>query len=209
MRQYLLGVVACLTSTTLLAATPSLPAFRAGAATSDLTPPLGAAIIGGFLPFPSTNIHDELRARCLVLDDGRTKLALVVLDLLGIGRVSEPRDVGGPRSGANHRASPAHGRADCLGQAAAGQAGPQAGQNRPAVHLRPTHGGHGRQRGVGGGAAASAADRPGVHRHDAQRAVCRRTDQNNRCRPCCATRAPLCPRRRRGCFRRCLRSCDC
>jgi hypothetical protein len=83
-RQCLFGIVACFISTTLLAATPSAPAFRAGAATSNITPALGSAIIGGFLPIPATNVHDELHARCLVLDDGKTKLALVVLDLLGI-----------------------------------------------------------------------------------------------------------------------------
>jgi hypothetical protein len=31
-------------------------------------------------------VHDELHARCLVLDDGKTKLALVVCDLLGLHR---------------------------------------------------------------------------------------------------------------------------
>jgi hypothetical protein len=31
-------------------------------------------------------VHDELLARCLVLDDGKTKLALVVCDLLGLHR---------------------------------------------------------------------------------------------------------------------------
>lgn len=82
MRRYLLGIVACFLSTTLLAA--DAPTFRAGAATSNITPALGSAIIGGFLPFPATNVHDELHARCLVLDDGKTKLALVVVDLLGI-----------------------------------------------------------------------------------------------------------------------------
>ena len=86
MRQYLLGVVACLMSTAVLAATPPPTGFRAGAATSNITPPLGSSIVGGFLPFPATNIHDELHARCLVLDDGHTKLALVVLDLLLIDR---------------------------------------------------------------------------------------------------------------------------
>ena len=84
MRRYLLGIVACFLSTTLLAADPPAPTFRAGAATSNITPALGSAIIGGFLPFPATNVHDELHARCLVLDDGKTKLALVVVDLLGI-----------------------------------------------------------------------------------------------------------------------------
>ncbi|MDY0170024.1 MAG: neutral/alkaline non-lysosomal ceramidase N-terminal domain-containing protein [Thermoguttaceae bacterium] len=83
MRRYLLGIVACFLSTTLLAAEPPAPTFRAGAATSNITPALGSAIIGGFLPFPATNVHDELHARCLVLDDGKTKLALVVVDLLG------------------------------------------------------------------------------------------------------------------------------
>jgi hypothetical protein len=60
--------------------------LQAGAATSNITPPLGKDIIGGFQPFPSKHIHDELHARCLVLDDGRTRLALVVCDLLGIHR---------------------------------------------------------------------------------------------------------------------------
>jgi hypothetical protein len=60
--------------------------FRAGAATSNITPDLGGDIIGGFAPFPARHIHDELHARCLVLDDGTTKLALVVCDLLGIHR---------------------------------------------------------------------------------------------------------------------------
>ncbi|MEQ1858670.1 MAG: hypothetical protein ABMA13_01900 [Chthoniobacteraceae bacterium] len=57
--------------------------FRAGAATSNITPPLGGEIIGGFHPFPSKHVHDDLHARCLVLDDGATKVAIVVLDLLG------------------------------------------------------------------------------------------------------------------------------
>lgn len=60
--------------------------FRAGAATSNITPPLGNPIVGGFAPFPATHVHDELHARCLVLDDGNTKLVLVVCDLLGIDR---------------------------------------------------------------------------------------------------------------------------
>lgn len=64
----------------------SPPALRAGAATSNITPELGDLIVGGFLPFPSTHVHDELHARCLVLDDGKSKLALVVCDLLGLHR---------------------------------------------------------------------------------------------------------------------------
>lgn len=61
--------------------------LQAGAATSNITPEIGGEIIGGFVPYPSKHIHDELHARCLVLDDGKTKLALVVCDLLGIHRI--------------------------------------------------------------------------------------------------------------------------
>ncbi len=60
--------------------------FRAGASTSNITPPLGENIIGGWEPFPATNVHDELHARCLVLDDGTNKIAIVICDLLGIPR---------------------------------------------------------------------------------------------------------------------------
>ena len=65
---------------------PPKAALLAGAATSNITPEIGGDIIGGFLPFPSKHIHDELHARCLVLDDGKQKLALVVCDLLGLHR---------------------------------------------------------------------------------------------------------------------------
>jgi len=57
--------------------------LRAGAATSNITPNIAGAIVGGFSPFPSTHIHDELHARCLVLDNGEKKMAIVVCDLLG------------------------------------------------------------------------------------------------------------------------------
>lgn len=58
--------------------------FRAGAATSNITPPLGESIVGGWKPIPATNVHDELHARCLVLDDGEVKLAIVLCDNVGI-----------------------------------------------------------------------------------------------------------------------------
>jgi len=60
--------------------------LRAGAATSVITPAIGGDIVGGFQPIPSTHIHDELHARCLVLDDGSNRVALVVCDLLGLHR---------------------------------------------------------------------------------------------------------------------------
>lgn len=69
-----------------VAADPPKAPLLAGAATSNITPEIGGDIIGGFLPFPSTHIHDDLHARCLVLDDGKSRLALVVCDLLGLHR---------------------------------------------------------------------------------------------------------------------------
>ncbi len=60
--------------------------LRAGAAAANITPPLGQRIIGGWSPIPATHVHDELHARCLVLDDGKTRVALVVCDNLGIAR---------------------------------------------------------------------------------------------------------------------------
>lgn len=60
--------------------------FRAGAATSNITPPLGVPIVGNFTEPPATHVHDELHARCLVLDDGRMRLAIVVCDNVGIVR---------------------------------------------------------------------------------------------------------------------------
>ena len=60
--------------------------FQAGAASSNVTPPLDERIVGGWNSPPATHIHDELYARCLVLDDGRTKLVLVLVDSLGVAR---------------------------------------------------------------------------------------------------------------------------
>lgn len=60
--------------------------FRAGAAASNITPPLGQSIVGGWKPMPATHIHDELHAKCLVLDDGKTQLAIVLCDNVGIPR---------------------------------------------------------------------------------------------------------------------------
>lgn len=62
--------------------------FRAGAATSNITPSLGSDLIGGFNPRGSTHIHDDLHVRCLALDDGETKLAIALVD-----NVQFPREI--------------------------------------------------------------------------------------------------------------------
>ena len=71
----------------LFATTDAVAApLRAGTAASNITPPLGELIVGGWKPIPATNIHDELHARCLVLNDGETNLAIVLCDNVGIPR---------------------------------------------------------------------------------------------------------------------------
>ena len=54
--------------------------FRAGAAASNVTPWLGLSINGNMQDVTVSHVHDELHARCLVLDDGTNRLALAVVD---------------------------------------------------------------------------------------------------------------------------------
>lgn len=60
--------------------------LRAGAAASNITPMLDGNIVGGWSSPKATYIHDELLARCLVLDDGAVRIVLVVADNLGLAR---------------------------------------------------------------------------------------------------------------------------
>jgi len=54
--------------------------LRAGAAASNITPPLGISLNGNMQDKAAAHVHDELRARCLVLDDGRERIGFVVVD---------------------------------------------------------------------------------------------------------------------------------
>ena len=57
------------------------PAFRAGAAAIDITPPMRPVRIAGYmLERTATTISDPLFVRALVLDDGATRIALVIVD---------------------------------------------------------------------------------------------------------------------------------
>lgn len=70
-------------ATETISESESLPAkvFRAGAATVDVTPTKFPSIIaGGFLEGQATQANDRLFVRAIVLDDGQTQLALVVVD---------------------------------------------------------------------------------------------------------------------------------
>ncbi|MDY0166809.1 MAG: hypothetical protein RBS80_09715 [Thermoguttaceae bacterium] len=60
--------------------------FRAGAAKSNITPPMGALLVGEWVPQPASHVNDELWARCLVLDDGDNRIVVVIADNLGFCR---------------------------------------------------------------------------------------------------------------------------
>jgi len=82
---FTLLLLGCLPLFSSLAAHPP-PVFKAGAATSNITPWLGVSINGNMRDKPAQHIHDELHARALVLDDGRTRLAIVLCDSCMIPR---------------------------------------------------------------------------------------------------------------------------
>ena len=80
-------LILCLALLPILAPAQDKPVFRAGAATSNITPPLGMEIVGNFAPRPiAKHVHDELHVRCLVFDDGKRKLAFAVADNLHLER---------------------------------------------------------------------------------------------------------------------------
>ena len=55
--------------------------MQAGAAVIDITPDRFPVVVnGGFLTKTAKQAYDRLYARCLVLDDGKTRVALVVVD---------------------------------------------------------------------------------------------------------------------------------
>lgn len=60
--------------------------LRAGVAELDITPWLDIGLAGHFEARQAQDIDDPLRAKALVLDDGNTPLALVVLDLISLPR---------------------------------------------------------------------------------------------------------------------------
>lgn len=88
----LVGVLAAASVAVALCAEAARPAgppkqiLRAGAATSNITPFLDEPIVGGWQSPAARQIHDELHARCLVLDNGSQRIGIVVADSLGIPR---------------------------------------------------------------------------------------------------------------------------
>ena len=92
----------CLILTAL--AWPGLSAaddLRAGAAAVKITPPKGAPLAGYYYVRAAEGVHDDLYAKTLVLEQGGTRVAFVVCDLISLTRsiVEEARRLVTERSG--------------------------------------------------------------------------------------------------------------
>lgn len=59
-------------------------ALHAGAARVCITPPLGTELQGHFNARQANNIHDDLWAQAIVLDNGEERVAFVVCDLIAV-----------------------------------------------------------------------------------------------------------------------------
>lgn len=80
-------IVLAAMSITLLNARPSLAEFRAGAAAVDVTPQeFPVIVVGSMLSRTATEVHSPLFAKAIVLDDGETRLAIVVVDTCAMPR---------------------------------------------------------------------------------------------------------------------------
>ncbi|MGH2622103.1 MAG: neutral/alkaline non-lysosomal ceramidase N-terminal domain-containing protein, partial [Sphingobacterium sp.] len=66
--------------------TKTIKEFKAGAATTVISPQIGYSINGSMQDGIVKKIHDDTHARAIVIDDGQTKLAFVVMDLCMIYR---------------------------------------------------------------------------------------------------------------------------
>ena len=60
--------------------------FKAGAAMSVITPPVGYSINGNMTDGAVKHVHDDTHAKAIVMDDGNSKLAIVVSDLCMVYR---------------------------------------------------------------------------------------------------------------------------
>lgn len=59
--------------------------FQAGVAALDISPHLGVGIVGNYgTPPEAKNIHDPLMVKAIVLDDGSSRLVMVIVDNLGL-----------------------------------------------------------------------------------------------------------------------------
>lgn len=62
--------------------------LKVGIGTADITPPLGAEMIGYYYPRRAKAVHDPLTAKAVIFDDGQTRAALIVCDSAHFDRKS-------------------------------------------------------------------------------------------------------------------------
>jgi neutral ceramidase len=87
MHRFLIALFILVGLTYSVSAQAPKPILRAGAYAQDVTPQkFPVSVNGGFSDRQATAANDPLHARCLVLDDGTTKVALVVVDSCMIPR---------------------------------------------------------------------------------------------------------------------------
>ncbi|WP_373651735.1 hypothetical protein [Schlesneria sp. DSM 10557] len=60
--------------------------LKAGAARVVINPDMGELIVGNFGMPPATQIHDDITARCLLLDNGEARIAFVIVDSVHVPR---------------------------------------------------------------------------------------------------------------------------
>jgi len=83
-------------------AAPAAGKLKAGAATSNITPPLGISLDGPISQNgPATHVHDEMHARCLVLGDGNTQIAIAICDstMMWQDLIDEAKAIASERTG--------------------------------------------------------------------------------------------------------------
>jgi hypothetical protein len=69
-----------LTRRRLLLSLAAPNSLRAGAATANISPALGASLAGGMTDRKCTDVHDELLVRCAALESGSTRMLLATID---------------------------------------------------------------------------------------------------------------------------------
>ncbi|MCX7419124.1 MAG: hypothetical protein NT013_06255 [Planctomycetia bacterium] len=79
------SLIWCVIAWVLTISTPAAhaqsPALKAGAFAMDVTPlKFPISMNGNMQDHPALQAHDPLHARCLVIDDGKTRIAMVVVD---------------------------------------------------------------------------------------------------------------------------------
>ena len=75
--------------------------FRAGTAAVKITPPLNTPMAGYYSARGSQGVLDDLYAKAAILDDGKTRVAMVTCDLIGLPRsvVAEARRIIAQKTG--------------------------------------------------------------------------------------------------------------